>query len=87
MTNVIEIRSHANEPESRTNLDALCLAGARTMLHQALEVEVEEYLERHREARAENGHALVTRNGKARPRQVTIGAGTTTVEALRIRDR
>jgi hypothetical protein len=60
MTNVIEIRSHANESESRTTLDALCLEGARTMLHRALEVEAEEYLERHREARDENGHALVT---------------------------
>ena len=57
------------------------------MLHQALEVEVAEYLERHREARAENGHALVTRHGKARARQVTIGAGTMTVQAPRVRDR
>ena len=46
MTNVIEIRSHANESESRGTLDALCLEGARTMLHRALEVEVTEYLER-----------------------------------------
>ncbi len=87
MTNVIEIRSEANESESRASLDALCLEGARTMLHQALEVEVEEYLERHREARDENGHALVTRHGKARPRQVTTGTGTMTVEAPRVRDR
>ena len=87
MTNVIEIRAHANESESRTTLDALCLAGARTMLHRALEVEVAEHLERHQEARDENGHALVTRHGKARPRQVTIGAGTMTVEAPRVRDR
>ena len=87
MTNVIEIHSHANESESRASLDALCLEGARTMLHQALEVEVEQYLERHREARDENGHALVTRHGKARPRQVTTGTGTMTVEAPRVRDR
>ncbi len=87
MTNVIEIRSHANESESRTSLDALCLEGARTMLHQALEVEVEAYLGRHQGARDENGRALVTRHGKARARQVTIGAGTMTVEAPRVRDR
>ncbi len=42
MTNVIAIRSHANESESRTTLDALCLEGACTMLHRALEVEVTE---------------------------------------------
>ena len=57
------------------------------MLHRALEVEVAEYLERHRGARDERGHALVTRNGKARSRQVTTGTGTMTVEAPRVRDR
>ena len=57
------------------------------MLHRALEVEVTEYLERHGETRDEKGHALVTRHGKARPRQVTIGSGTMTVEAPRVRDR
>ncbi len=57
------------------------------MLHRALEVEVEEYVERHHGSRDERGHALVTRHGKARPRQVTIGAGTMTVEAPRVRDR
>jgi len=87
MTNVIEIRSHANESESRTTLDALCLAGARTMLHRALELEVEEYLERHRESRDENGHALVVRNGKGRGRKVTVGSGTIGVRAPRVNDR
>jgi len=87
MTNVIEIRSQANESESRATLDALCLEGARKMLHRALAREVEAYLERHREARDEKGHALVTRHGKARPRRVTTGSGTMTVEAPRVRDR
>jgi putative transposase len=87
MTNVIEIRSQANESELRATLDAQCLEGARRMLHRALAREVEAYLERHREARDEKGHALVTRHGKARPRQVTTGAGTMTVEAPRVRDR
>jgi transposase-like protein len=87
MTNVIEIRSEANESESRATLDGLCLAGARAMLHRALEVEVEDDLERHRQARDEDGRALVTRHGKARPRRVTTGTGTMTVEAPRVRDR
>jgi transposase-like protein len=87
MTNVIEIQSQANESELRATLDAVCLEGARRMLHRALALEVEAYLERHREARDEKGHALVTRHGKARPRQVTTGAGTMTVEAPRVRDR
>jgi len=87
MTNVIEIRSHANESESRSALDALCLEGARAMLQRALQVEVAAYLESHRDARDANGRALVTRHGKARARQVTTGTGTMTVEAPRVRDR
>jgi len=87
MTNVIEIRSHANESESRIALDARCLEGARAKLERALQVEVAAYLESHRSVRDENGHAMVTRNGKARARQVTTGTGTMTLEAPRVRDR
>jgi transposase-like protein len=85
MTNVIEIRSEANESEARTTLDALCLKRARLLLHRALEVEVAESLEQPCDARNERRYALVTRNGAARSRQVTTGAGTMTVEAPRVR--
>ena len=57
------------------------------MLERALQVEVAAYLDQHQGARDDNGHALVTRNGKARARQVTTGTGTMTVEAPRVRDR
>jgi len=87
MTNVIEIQTEGKNQEARSALDELCLEGARRMLHRALELEVEHYLDRHREARGESGHALVTRNGKARPRKVTIGSGTMEVTAPRVRDR
>jgi transposase-like protein len=86
MSNVIEIHTEGKDQEPRSALDELCLAGAQQMLHRALEFEVEGYLERHRDARDENGHALVTRNGKARPRKVTIGSGTMEVTAPRVRD-
>ena len=86
MSNVIEIHTEGKDQEPRSALDELCLAGAQQMLHRALELEVEDYLERHRDARDEAGHALVTRNGKARPRKVTIGSGTMEVTAPRVRD-
>ena len=56
-------------------LDDLAREGARRMILAALEAEVEEYLVRHRAARDERGHAVVVRNGQARPRRVTVGAG------------
>ena len=67
-------------------LDAIARAGAAAMLRQALAVEVAGYLERH-QARDERGHALVVRNGTARARKVTCGAGTLTVAAPRVNDR
>jgi transposase-like protein len=56
------------------------------MLAQALEAEVAGYIARNQE-RDENGRALVVRNGKARPRKVTVGSGTIEVRAPRVDDR
>ncbi len=84
MKNVIEIHTEGKDPEPRNALDELCLAGAQQMLHCALELEMEGYLDRHRDARDENGHALVTRNEKARPRQVTIDSGMMEVMAPQV---
>jgi putative transposase len=86
MNNVIEIQTEGKDQEPQSALDEICLAGAKRMLHRALELEVEQYLDRHRDARDEDDHALVTRNGKARPRKVTIGSGTMEVTAPRVRD-
>ena len=86
MKNVIEIHTEGKGQDARSALDELCLAGAQRMLHRALELEVDQYLDRHRDDRDENGRALVTRNGKARPRKLTIGFGTMEVTAPRVRD-
>ena len=68
-------------------LDDLAREGARQMLVSALEVEVADYVDRHRTERDTDGHALVVRNGKAKRRQITLGAGTVKVEAPRVHDR
>ena len=72
---------------SLQTLDELAREGARRMLMEALEVEVAEYIETHRGQRDEAGHALVVRNGHARERKVTTGAGTFPVKAPRVNDR
>ena len=72
--------------EERSALDELAREGARRMLREALEVEVEEYIERHRLERGADGHALVVRNGHARERRVTVGSGTFAVRAPRVND-
>ena len=75
------------EESLRTHLDDLVLRGARKMLMSALEAEVAEYVERFEDERGEDGHRLVVRNGKARGRRITTGAGTIEVEAHRVNDK
>src|SRR5262245_11061935 len=57
------------------------------MLATALLAEVDAYVAAYAEERDEKGHALVVRNGVARPRQVTTGAGELEIEAPRVDDR
>jgi putative transposase len=68
-------------------LDDVAREGARRMIESALRVEVAEYLARHHPERDDQGHALVVRNGQARPRPITVGAGTVTIAAPRVNDR
>lgn len=75
------------EAEMLPTLDEIAREGARRMLLEALEAEVANYIELHRNARDEQGHALVVRNGKARPRSVTLGSGTVKVTAPRVNDK
>ncbi|MEN8185299.1 MAG: IS256 family transposase [Myxococcota bacterium] len=70
-----------------TDLDEIARQGAQRMLATALEAEVAAYLATHRGDRDERGHRRVVRNGKARPRRVTIGSGTLEVQAPRVNDR
>ena len=75
------------EGEMLLTLDELAREGARRMLATALDAEVASYVEAHRDARDENGHAQVVRNGKARARRVTLGSGTVEIRAPRVNDR
>ena len=72
--------------ELALDLDEIGREGARRMLAQALEAEVDDYIARNQE-RDEHGRAKVVRNGKARLRKVTIGSGTIEVRAPRVDDR
>ena len=81
------VPDEASRQELALALDEICRHGARRMLAVALEAEVDAYVEQHREARDDGGHALVVRNGRARPRTVVTGAGAIEVNAPRVNDR
>ena len=83
-------RLHRNEEDRERHLldlDEIARAGARRMLAEALEAEVEAYIEAARAERDERGRALVVRNGYAREREVLLGAGAVEVRAPRVNDR
>ncbi len=84
MPDLIEI--HGSNGDAPPGLDEIAREGARRMLAVALEAEAADYIARHQE-RDEHGRAQVVRNGKARPRKVTLGSGTIEVRAPRVDDR
>jgi len=82
-TNAIQ----AQIPQVTQSLHELAREGARRTIAEALELEVEEYIQKLRHLGDENDRALVVRNGKAQPRTVSLGAGGTKLQAPRVNDR
>src|SRR4051794_4653986 len=68
-------------------LDELVREGARRMLAEALQAEVNDYIARHLDEYDENGRRLVVRNGSHQPREVLSSAGAVEVVAPRANDR
>src|SRR5437763_946397 len=74
------VADEAAREELRLELDELVRGGARRMLGAAREAEGGA-------GRDDDGHALVVRNGRARTRTITTGAGAVEVTAPRVNDR
>jgi transposase-like protein len=74
-------------PELRLDLDELAREGARRMLAQALEAEVDAYLAAHADEVDEHGRRLVVRNGHAPTRTLAMGAGAVEVTRPRVDDQ
>jgi transposase-like protein len=68
-------------------IDEIVREGARRMLAQALQAEVEAYIARFAAERGEDGRRLVVRNGSHQPREVLTSAGAVGVTAPRVNDR
>ncbi|MCA1821324.1 MAG: IS256 family transposase [Pseudonocardia sp.] len=68
-------------------IDEILREGARRMLAQALQSEVDAYIDRFVGERDERGRRLVVRNGSHQPREVLTSAGAVEVVAPRVNDR
>jgi transposase-like protein len=72
---------------STSLIDEIVREGARRMLAEALQAEVDAYIARFVHDRDENGHRLVVRNGYHQPREVLTSAGAVEVRAPRVNDK
>src|SRR3954454_19328641 len=72
---------------SSSVIDEIVREGARRMLAQALQAEVDDYVARNAGERDKNGRRLVVRNGTHQPREVLTSAGAVEVTAPRVNDR
>ncbi len=61
--------------------------GAKRMLAQAIELEVQEYIQRHAEERDDTGKRLVVRNGSMPERTIQTGLGDIPIKVPRVNDR
>jgi transposase-like protein len=68
-------------------LDEIVREGARRMLAEALQAEVDDYVSRFVAERDEHGRRVVVRNGSHQPREVLTAAGAVEVTAPRVNDR
>ena len=83
---VVELKKRVAQ-ESRSALDEVLRMGAREMLQAAIEGEVAEYIDKHRDNRDEGGHRLVVRNGSMPERGLVTGVGPVRIKQPRVHDR
>jgi len=68
-------------------LEKILRDGAQRMLIQAIENEIDEFIEKHSQKVDENGRRLVVRNGYSPEREIVTGLGPFTVKTPRVDDR
>jgi putative transposase len=81
-SNVIELEGRAGRTDPLTEL---LRRGARQLLQQAIEAEVQELLAAHSDRRREDGRAGVVRNGHLPEREIQTGIGPVTVRIPKVR--
>jgi transposase-like protein len=77
----------AGKDGSPSLIDQIVREGARRMLAEALQAEVDAYIAAHAAEQDENGRRLVVRNGYHQSREVLTSAGAVEVTAPRVNDK
>jgi hypothetical protein len=87
LTVVQEGSSGEGQDRPGSLIDEIVREGARRMLAEALQAEVDAYIAAHAAERDENGRRLVVRNGYHQSREVLTSAGAIEVTVPRVNDR
>ena len=69
--------------QCKSALETILREGGRRLLQEALELEVQQYIERFQQLKNEAGQSLVVRNGYQQERELVTGAGKVPVRLLR----
>ena len=78
---------HEGGKDSSSLIDEIVREGARRMLAEALQAEVDAYIAAHAAERDQDGRRLVVRNGHHQPREVLTSAGAVEVTVPRVNDK
>jgi putative transposase len=81
-----EVISFREQFDDHSPLDELLREGARRMLQEAINAEVDSFIDQHRDRRDDEGRRLVVRNGSLPSRRIMTGAGQIEVTQGRVRD-
>ena len=82
-----DTRDSVGHPEVSDALTEVLRQGARRLLADAVQAEVESFLSEHGWLRDERGRRQVVRNGYLPERSIRTGIGSVTVQVPRVRDR
>jgi transposase-like protein len=77
----------ASEPVAVATIESIAREAARRALQKAIEDEVSDYIDGHRQSLDDQGHRLVVRNGHKPPRTILTGVGPIELPAPRVDDR
>jgi len=74
-------------PGSQDSLHEILRRGAQTLLTQAIEAEVAEWIQQHQHVTDQRGRRQVVRNGYLPQRKLVTGVGEVSIEQPRVHDR
>ena len=83
--NVIEFKKPGSEPKDL--LTNLLRDGAKRLIQEAVEAELETFLAEFRAERLDNGHQAIVRNGHLPEREIQTGVGAIPVRVPKVRDK